>query len=431
MKKHFWQKKEKKQTRPTRVTPDEFERAIEELYSDDETDGALEEEWIPGEQDEEYDVESDPEEAEYDDTEYDEVDIDEYDYVEEQAPATGYAQKTDEPVLMDSSMRVTLGGADRHKIQVDTKKRKKIEKILTLMIFIIVWAGLLTAAYFVLKIKTIEVAGDVSFPKDEIAQISGIKVDSQIWLANIEKAKKNIQENPYIKVESIKRQYPDKILITVSQRKEVAAISYQNLSVIIDGEGYVLSIGARAQLDGLLLVTGMHSTGYSLNQKLGQDTDFYGNTLISIITALRDKNLLERIAELDMSNPLSIVMKTTDGVDVLLGQAEDLSVKLDHMAIVLPELMKLGYATSGTLDLSAKGDPVYSLPESHYAPTATNTSLASPTDLGGTPDGGTPDGGTPDGGTPDGGTPDGGTPDNAPDGGTPDDGTPDDTPDGG
>lgn len=235
-----------------------------------------------------------------------------------------------------------------------------LQRTLTIVITAVVIVGLLVTAYFLLQIDRIIVSGSTRFSAQEIVRFADLELGSQLWLVKDEKVIEGIEEaSPYLVVDSIEREYPDTLRITIRERVEAAAISYQNMTVIIDAEGHVLSIGSRGDLTGLLLVQGMSASGYTVNQRLGEMTDFYTNTLIATMDALSEHEILSEIAVLDISNPLSIVMETVSGVEVHIGQAERLDEKMDALAAVLPELDRLNL-TDGTLDLSAKGDPVYS-----------------------------------------------------------------------
>ena len=133
----------------------------------------------------------------------------------------------------------------------------------------------------------------------------------------------------------------------------------------------------------------MGAGGYHVGQRLGEESDFNARTLVSLLAAIYGAGIEDDIDFVDMSNPLSVFMTTAGGLRLHIGQPDDLGNKLANYLAVLPKLAELGISSSGTLDLSAMGDPVYS------------PAQTAPPD----PDGGTPD---PDGNTPD---PDGNTPD--------------------
>ncbi|MEL7608998.1 MAG: FtsQ-type POTRA domain-containing protein [Bacillota bacterium] len=249
--------------------------------------------------------------------------------------------------------------AENKKALAPEEKKAALQRRLSFIILLVAWVAILGIAAFVLRVQSIDVLGCKRYSAEEVRAASGIALYSQIYFTDLDGAAKRIEENPYLDVTDISRAFPDRIVITVRERQEKAAIFFQNLVVIIDGEGYVLSIGNRADLSGLIAVEGMQASGFSVNQRLGDETDFYANTLVAILQALDAKGLADKIESVDISNPLRVCMDTLDGVEVLVGQPVDLEDKMDKLAKILPELERLG-AANGTLSLSAKGDPVYS-----------------------------------------------------------------------
>ena len=184
-----------------------------------------------------------------------------------------------------------------------------------------------------------------------------------MWLAKLGAAKAAVEADPYIESLEITRVYPDRLVLRVTERVEKAVILGLNTHAVIDGEGYVLSIGTRASYEGLLKVYGTGAGGYHVNQRLGEESDFHSRTLVTLLAALEQAELMDVVETLDISNPLSVTMTTFDGLTVHLGQPDNAEEKLNNFRIVLPKLIEAGYNKSGTLDLSARGSPVYSPPD--------------------------------------------------------------------
>ena len=261
-------------------------------------------------------------------------------------------------------------------------RRMKLNRFISMCVAAVVFLAALLLAWFLLIVDEIEVAGNERLASEQIVEASGLKTGRHTWLMNLGEAGERIEQNPYVAGATVARVYPDKLLITVSERGEAAVIVGLNAQAVIAPDGYVLSIGARADYKGLIKISGMGSGGYHVGQRLGEESDFNARTLVALLAAIYGAGVEEDIDFVDMSNPLSVFMTTTGGLKLHIGQPDDLENKLANYLAVLPKLVELGLASSGTLDLGAMGDPVYS-PE--------GTVLPDPG--GGTPD---PDGGTPD-----------------------------------
>lgn len=264
---------------------------------------------------------------------------------------------------------------EREKLRL--QRQRKLIRAASIAILAVAMAAVLLLAYFLLIVDTIEIDGCSRFTDEEILARSGLSTGRHIWLMNTAKAETLIEEDPYIAKAEISRVYPDKLVITVTERSEAAVIVGMNVQAVIDASGYVLYIGARADYSGLIKVSGMGSGGYRVNQRLGEESDFNSSTLIALLSAIYAQGIQADIDIVDMSNPLSITMTTVSGLKLHIGQPDELEQKLSDYKTVLPELVKRGMDSSGTLDLSAKGDPVYS-PVSSAAPEDSREPVSSP-----------------------------------------------------
>lgn len=245
----------------------------------------------------------------------------------------------------------------------EKRLRQRRKKLIKLVILIMAAVLLITSAvltYFMLIVDSIEIYGCEHYDAEELIKASGLSVGKHIWLERIDEAENRMKQNSYIASAVITRVYPDKLVINITEREEAAVLVGMNTQAVIDNEGYVLYIGARADYSGLIQISGMGSSGYHVNQKLGEESDFNSRTLIALLDAVYSAGLEKEIISIDLGNPLSINMETASGMKIHIGQPDGAEQKLADFKTVLPTLKAKGLASSGTLDLSAQGDPVYS-----------------------------------------------------------------------
>lgn len=230
---------------------------------------------------------------------------------------------------------------------------------------------MLVLSFFILRVKTINITGNVKKTEEEIIALSQIKKGDHMWFFNTEIAEKQIETDPYIAFSEVERSYPNTVNIKVTEKLAAAVIQSVSAYAVIDSQGYVLSIDDAASYDDILNVSGMGATGYKVGTYLGDENDFMARTLLSILDAMEKSGIKESVKSLDISNPMSIEMVMKNGIRVHMGQSEDAQKKFEKLVLVLPWLEQNGYL-DGTVDISAKGDPVYSLP-------ATPTPIPTPT----------------------------------------------------
>lgn len=251
----------------------------------------------------------------------------------------------------------------RRNPEPEKKKREPLEKKTKIMLAIVavLLAGALLSGYFVFLLQDIIVEGVVRYPAETIVELSGFKAGRHMLLNDLHAAKENIETDPYLEVLGITREYPRTIHIQLHERQEAAIILGQNSNAIVDVSGHVLAIGGVNDA-ALIHVLGMTQHSFQINQPIGGADDVQAQSLKTILTALDALALLSDIAQINLSNPLRVTMETTDGITVRLGQVEEIVEKLEWMRDVLPSLRESGI-TGGMLDVSAKGGPVFSYPE--------------------------------------------------------------------
>lgn len=239
--------------------------------------------------------------------------------------------------------------------------KKKEHRGVYLLLLGLVLAGIAIGFYFALIIDRIEVVGNEKLERGEVLTISGLNIGEHMLFANLGEARSRLLSSPYIRSAYIKRAYPDKLIITIEERKPVAAIVGVGSYALIDLEGSVMEI-AQTNDNGLVAVYGVSSGGYAVGQKIGDYAEFNSETLLEIIAVLSNQGMLDIIESIDMSQPLKIGMTTTYGYTVNIGQPENLAGKLENLPPVLSKVLSMGLE-GGTIDLGVLGDPVYSPPE--------------------------------------------------------------------
>ena len=278
-----------------------------------------------------------------------------------------HINETEETIRMHEAEKKARAreAARKHEEYVEKQLRKKKNMAMFVKIFgnlAIVLTMLLAvgvALYFGFLLSDIVVMGNDAFSTDYIVKQSGLKLGTHMLLVDLDQAKESIQENPYLQVESVTYIFPSRVRIIVSERKEVAGIIGLDSTVIIDKNGYVLSMTAGTDISDLIQVTGVSMTGYELGQRLGEGNDFSTATLVQLIAVLEQYSLTGSIKSIDLTTPLAITMTASNGLRIHVGQATDLESKLDVLSRILPRFTdQNGY--SGTLYLSAKGGAVYS-----------------------------------------------------------------------
>ena len=243
----------------------------------------------------------------------------------------------------------------RFKPQLSTRQKLSLAAVAAVLLI----AGLLVGGYFLTKVKNITVAGNSRYTAETIINRSGLYTGRNILVYDLGEAKKRIEEDPYLICTGIKRVFPSGLEIGVKERREYGAVAMTGGNYcVIDDTGYVLSVGKRESLDGLIPIYGLSSMGFSVGTRIDMDkSKLRPYTVMEMITALGENSY--KIREIDISNASNVKLVTTDGVTVYLGDSVDIPSKIQRMfrALAKVDPAKASYAivyvnTSGTTDLS-------------------------------------------------------------------------------
>ena len=263
--------------------------------------------------------------------------------------------------------------ARQHEQYVQRQKRrqrrqhaaKRMAINVAFVAFIVI--AVLIALYYTFLLRDIVVSGNETYSDEYIIGLTGLQYGRHMLLCDLEAAQEGIEQDPYLQVDAVDYIFPARVRIQVTERKEVAGIIGLDYNVIIDHNGYVLSMGGGTDLSNLLQVSGVGMTGFQVGQRLGQTDDFGTATLVTMIKELETYQLIDDIASLDLTTPLAIVMYAKNGLKIHVGQPTDLDKKLVSLHKLLPQFINANIST-GTLYLSARGGTVYSPPNTGAVP---------------------------------------------------------------
>lgn len=254
-------------------------------------------------------------------------------------------------------------------------------------LIIIVLTGIVAIMlYFFTSVKTIRVLGCSAFSEENVINLSGLYTGKNLYSYNLKEAEANIELNPYIEVVSIERQFPSTLCINIRERIEHAAIAGPNDHYcILDETGFILHIGHRTSAEGLILIEGLGTSGFSVGTAVDIDKSILRTyTLVELLSATSER--ADEILSIDLSNTANIKIKTASGFTVILGDSLNIKEKisrmfdaLDEWSVTHPEGGILYINESGMTDYS-KGTPEpTAVPTDTQSPDPNTTSTPEPT----------------------------------------------------
>lgn len=226
---------------------------------------------------------------------------------------------------------------------------------------LVVLLGLLAAAALIIcnnvfVIKTIQVEGNRLVDAQTIINLSGISIGSSMFSLNTPKIKAGINSDPYLTFEGIWKTFPDNVLISVKEDTPRLQMQRSGMLILIGENGVVLEETSKVDMQiDVPMLTGISRNVLEVN--IGQPLVFADSGLLeamnSILTELTLQNVQGEISELNVASLDNLYLLTVDGLQVMLGDATSLPLKIAQMVSVLSDLrIKQIPIRGGILDVS-------------------------------------------------------------------------------
>lgn len=231
---------------------------------------------------------------------------------------------------------------------------------LVVILALLIVAGIFLLGYYATTVKTIVVEGNSLLTDNQVINLAGLYTGRNIFVYDLGSAMRGIESDPYLKCTGIRRSLPNKLIITVSERKEFAALLLGSSDYcVIDRSGYVLDIGrSEDSVKGLLPIYGLSAMGIRVGMNIDADKGkLRPFTIMEIIESLGDRS--GEILSIDVSNTSNVKLVARNGVTVMLGDSVNIPSKIERMFRALPKVdpekadTAIIYVnSSGTTDLS-------------------------------------------------------------------------------
>lgn len=220
------------------------------------------------------------------------------------------------------------------------RKKKRIKKVIkTLLLLAIIIGGICFALISpIFNIEDIKVNGNEQINADTIVSLSQLQVGQNIFKFYKEKVINDIKTNAYVENVKIKRKIPNKIEITIEERKQDYNVEFLNGYAYINNQGYILEISEQ-KLD-LPVIKGISTPqeqiveGNRLN-----DVDLEKlETVIQIMNICKSYDLDKKVSSIDITDSNDYIMEMNEEKKIIhLGNNSSLSNKMLYVPAILTE----------------------------------------------------------------------------------------------
>lgn len=283
------------------------------------------------------------------------------------------------------------GAAVRH-----SRRRNTVNLYLTIGAAVLAAIGSLLSlnVFFNLAPTGLTVNGVTLYTPEQIQKIGGLVPGQNLVRLNTEYIENRLTENlVYIDDVSVLKNYPDGLIINVTEAVPCVQIEYDGGYCTMSESGRLLEIGEKERNKKLPLVTGFELKGYETEEKKEYRLDKEKNDPLNapkrpevkagdiavsdddqktaILTELLEKlRKLEfgGIAKIDLKSRADIKMVYDGRIQIELGSSVDLDIKLSDIKAVLDKELPENY--EGTLRYISINRSVQAIPKKNDVPLA-------------------------------------------------------------
>lgn len=278
----------------------------------------------------------------------------------EQRPRPSQSPQKRRPTPDRRTQPTRPNSPDRRGAQETKKKKRKKRRIpRSLRHFLIVAGFLITIAATVLvavtlvfKVDTITVTGSTVYSDAEILSICDYHMgDSLFFLSTTDKEDKLQTELPYVELAKITRKIPGTVLIEITTVKVMASISYEGQYIYTDSAGKVVEQN-QAAAEGTILIKGLELSPPVLGKRFQAADTNKQAAYEEIITQIVSSEAMEEITQIDLQDIYDIKVVYQNRIELLMGNAADLSFKLRFALSAVRDPGKVSANAQGKLNLS-------------------------------------------------------------------------------
>ncbi|MDD2400607.1 MAG: FtsQ-type POTRA domain-containing protein [Clostridia bacterium] len=240
------------------------------------------------------------------------------------------------------------------------RKRKGCAPFIGWGIFLLVCV--LFSLYFFINsalfnLKSVKIDGCCIATHEEVLKLSGLTLGTNLFKIDLQELNDKVKMHPIIKSLIVRREYPNILNITVTERSPVALIVGDGAYFAVDIEGICIRKVQNLQELNFPVISGVVVGGKE--QKPGMDLSTSGLEAALELIHCMDKVFLANIAEIEASSAYSLTIKTIQGVEIRFGEPTELERKfkiIEELLVKNGEI--INNQTVEYIDLRYKSLPV-------------------------------------------------------------------------
>ena len=197
-----------------------------------------------------------------------------------------------------------------------------------LLSVLVICGAVVAALTLFFRVDTIQVTGAQRYSEEEIIDATGIEAGDNLFLLNKYGAARNIADAlPYIDIEDIwiRRDLPDTLLIDVKECDTVLAAVQGGSAWLVSPRGKIVDQVPAAGAGDYGTIDGCELLAPSVGTPLALATEYADRqeSLLSLLSALEDAGLMDRVDAIHLGDPALITMDYIERFTVEMAYGAD------------------------------------------------------------------------------------------------------------
>lgn len=226
-----------------------------------------------------------------------------------------------------------------------------------LLVAVVALAVYLVLANYVFVVRSVSVRmeDESRYTKQDVVLLSGVTLGTRMGKIDDLAVSQRLADTGWLDLQAIEQNYPNNVTLEVAVRRPAALISHVGTLLVADKEGVVIEqVKARPAYADCVYVTDLDVSFQKPGRRLQSATSGQMDALTALLEAMEQVGCQGIVDTVSVDDPLQLVIYSTNGVRVELGDGERMEDKLRWMQAVVNDLIarqeSFGtlYVSSGT-----------------------------------------------------------------------------------
>ena len=246
------------------------------------------------------------------------------------------------------------------------RKRGWSGQLLRVLCVLALGAALYYGATVFFQVETVVVSGNSRYTQEQIIEAAGIQTGDNLFRMNKNRMAQDVlQKLPYIEELTIRRGYPNSVIIQVKEWAAAARVEkpdtrpdYVDETAELAQEDWLISVGGKlletAPADSTAIeVTGLTALAPQAGTALAVPQEEQGklSALLTLLQELEAREETDKVSQVDLSSASCMVLRYGGRFTVKMSYSKDINYQLRVLAQVADDQLE---GQTGTVDLTQK-----------------------------------------------------------------------------